>query len=93
MELERGKRIVLLIDHFSRKAFGQVVGSKKSYVMTSFLSKFYGELTFKALIADNGREFNNKEVEKWAKERNIVIKYAVTHFHQSNGRTDARTER
>ncbi len=37
---------------------------------------------------DNGKEFDNKQVQNFCQENNIQIKYSIPYFHESNGRVE-----
>ena len=45
-------------------------------------------MKFKKLVSDNGKEFNNEEIERLAKKRGVSHQFISPHYHQENGRVE-----
>ena len=88
MDWDKRVKIVIGIDFFSRKSFAMVLNTKEAEGVVRFLTRVYEEFNFKMLQSDNGREFSNKKIEKWCKDRKIVQKFTTPHYHQGNGRVE-----
>jgi transposase InsO family protein len=86
--LSPNDRVVVAIDYFSRKIWAKVLRSKESGKVLKFVKSVYDEIPFRKLITDNGKEFSNKEMEKWTKSKGILHKHSVPYYHQSNGRIE-----
>lgn len=85
-----GNRYILtLIDDYSRytvvkllKRKDEVTGAVKDYINCM---KTYFERDIKILRADNGREYVNKELQGFLKERGIKHQFTVAYTPQQNG--------
>lgn len=88
MILKNKKIVILGIDYFSRKLFGRTLKSKRKSGVIKFLNNVFEELKFKTLISDNGKEFNNKEVEEWCEKNNVIHDLGIPYYHKSNGRIE-----
>ena len=88
MEYSEQENVCVVIDYFSRKVFAAVILTKRSEGVIRLLNKVYGELRFTRILADNGREFANRELRKWADERGVVLEFATPYYHQGNGRVE-----
>ncbi|KAG0440539.1 hypothetical protein DMUE_1669 [Dictyocoela muelleri] len=84
LEIKKNKYIVMGIDYFSRYSFGKIIKSKKVEEIIKFLNYIYSKLKFKSMTADNGREFNNNKVKKWADDKGIDIFFSILYYHKSN---------
>jgi transposase InsO family protein len=88
LELRKNDKIFLAIDYFSRKIFGKTIKTKEAVKIVEFLKEIYKVFPFKEMITDNGKEFENKNVMKWAEQNNVKHTYSVPYYHQSNGRIE-----
>lgn len=87
--LDSGECLVILaIDYFSRKAFGQTLEKKTAQHVVKFLERVYQEFPFKTMLTDNGREFLNRETQRWCDERGVAHKNSIPYYHNSNGRVE-----
>lgn len=80
--------IVLAIDYFTRKVFGKAFGSENSHKILDFIKEVHADFPIACLISDNGREFDNKGVNSYFKEKGIKRIYSIPHYHRSNGRIE-----
>lgn len=76
------------MDYFTRKMFGRHLQSKESRKILQFIKEIHLELPIKTLITDNGREFNNKSLDKFCTDNRIERQFSVPYYHQSNGRIE-----
>lgn len=88
MEISPKEKIIMAIDYFTRYLFAKVLNSKESTKVLEFMQQVNKKLKIITLIADNGKEFNNKELKKWAAENKINLNYSVPYFYESNGRIE-----
>ena len=68
--------------------FGRHLQSKESRNILQFIREIHLELPIKTLITDNGREFNNKSLDKFCTDNRIERQFSVPYYHQSNGRIE-----
>ena len=81
-------KIVVAIDYFSRKLFAKNIETKEDYKIVVFLNEVWNKFPIEEIISDNGKEFSNKEVEHWIKEKGIRHKFSIPYYHKSNGRVE-----
>ncbi|KAF7670491.1 hypothetical protein CDIK_4594, partial [Cucumispora dikerogammari] len=60
MEVKRGKRIISIIDYFSRKINSRVINTKEPKKIIKFLTHMHSVIPIRTLLTDNGGEFKNK---------------------------------
>lgn len=56
--------------------------------LEKFLDTAWRELLFKVLQSDNEKEFNNRQIRKWGKYREVEPRYTTPDFHQENGKVE-----
>ena len=85
-ELQKPVRVVPLV-------FAEPIASKKASVVLRAIQRIYSKirlqgLSVRRLRTDNGREFNNKQLQAWAYARDIFPTYSVPGDPRSNGRAE-----
>ena len=85
-ELQKPVRVVPLV-------FAEPIASKKASVVLRAIQRIYSKirlqgLSVRRLHTDNGREFNNKQLQAWAYARDIFPTYSVPGDPRSNGRAE-----
>lgn len=88
LEINKNNLTILGVDYFTRKMFGRHLQSKESRKILQFIKEIHLELPIKTLITDNGREFNNKSLDKFCTDNRIERQFSVPYYHQSNGRIE-----
>ncbi|KAF9760719.1 Retrovirus-related Pol polyprotein from transposon 17.6 [Nosema granulosis] len=88
LEIKHKDYVILAIDYFSRKIFGKTLKTKDSTKILEFIMEVHRELPIRKLISDNGREFNNAEINRYCKENKIERIFSIPYYHQSNGRIE-----
>jgi hypothetical protein len=88
MEVSKSKRVIVLIDYFSRLVFTKYLCSKDVVKTVGFIADTYKKFKFERLLCDNGGEFNNKVFKEWVKKENIELEVSVPYYHPSNGRVE-----
>lgn len=80
--------IITAVDYFSRYASAEVITSRKSENILTFLKKVHFELTIRTLVSDAARENMSDEVETWCTQNNIKRHITSPYHHYSNGRVE-----
>ena len=84
------KYIMNIIDHYSKLVGSYILENKNSknvlYGIHNFIS-LYGEP--KILQSDNGREFSNKYLDKYCKDKNITLIHSFVRHPTTNGMCEA----
>lgn len=80
MEAKKNERIIIGIDYFSRKIFGKLVSSKEAEKIMNFIETVYATFPFGKMVTDNGREFENKALAEWVKEKGINHEFSIPYF-------------
>ncbi|MGL5692012.1 MAG: RNase H-like domain-containing protein, partial [Bacteroidales bacterium] len=88
MEVENGEKIVLGIDFFSRKIYGNVLSSKEGKKIVNFLERCKRSIKLVTVVTDNGREFKNNLVQRWMINNGIEHQFSIPYYHESNGRIE-----
>jgi hypothetical protein len=83
LQITPHQRIIIAINFFSGKIFARLVSSKNAYNIIEFLNIVKKELPIKTSLSDNGREYSNKLIEKWANENDVVHEFSIPYYHQS----------
>lgn len=87
-----GPHFLTFVDDFSRKTFVYFL-KKKSQVKETFIEfktliENQTGKKIKILRTDNGREYVNKEFERYIKESGIKHQFTITYTSQQNGVAD-----
>lgn len=53
-----------------------------------FIDEVYADFKFRKMLCDNGREFDNMQIKRWAREKCISLEYSTPYYHASNGRVE-----
>ncbi|MGL6119970.1 MAG: RNase H-like domain-containing protein, partial [Fusobacteriaceae bacterium] len=88
LEISKKKRVVVLIDYFTRIIFTKCLRSKDVDKIVKFIDTTYKEFKFKKLLCDGGGEFNNKFLKGWAEKSGVKILFSVPYYHPLNGRVE-----
>lgn len=88
MEIKNNDYIIVAIDYFTRKIFAKSVNSKEAGKIVNFLDQIYSVMKFETLLSDNGREFDNQEVNMWVKKKSINHIFSIPYYKKSNGRVE-----
>lgn len=88
LEISHKDRILIAIDYFSRKIWARVLTTKSSSKVLKFIKDVYEVFPFISMTTDNGREFSNNKITKWAIENKVEHRLSVPYYHQSNGRIE-----
>lgn len=88
LEISKRKRVVVMIDYFSRFVFAKLLRRKKAEQVLDVIKNVYEKFKFEKLIADNGREFKNSLCEEWCKQNSVVLEFSIPYYHASNGRVE-----
>lgn len=87
--LDQQNPILTTIDYFTRVASARILKSKEPKIIIKQLNDIFKTMgTPKTLITDNGKEFINKEFEKFLVDNNIIHHRSSPEKHQSNGRIE-----
>lgn len=86
---KKGVYIILMIDYYSRYAYGKLVKNKESKEFIEVLKEYIKiNGPIKKLVSDNAKELCSKEFEKFCEENNIINHKTAPYHHESNGRVE-----
>lgn len=81
-------KVIVMIDYFTRIIFARCIASKEAIKILHFVDTVYQKFKFKKLICDNGKEFQNELLKRFAERNEIELDYGIPYYHASNGRVE-----
>ncbi|KAI5168050.1 hypothetical protein NEIRO03_0077 [Nematocida sp. AWRm78] len=84
----QNRYVFVMIDYFSRMAFGVDLLKKDANQARSCIDRVFKAFPFKKIIVDKGREFDNALVKEWAVQNQVEIHYRPAYYHEGTGRIE-----